>query len=229
MTRQFFAVVPAAGIGSRMQADRPKQYLSIHGKTVFEHTLERLLCNERIAQIIVALAPDDDFGRKLSIVHHEKVTIVDGGKERVNSVLNGLKTLEGFAQKEDWVLVHDVARPCLEQKELNALMDTLEDDSVGGLLAVPVSDTIKRVNKNHDIETTVDRSQLWHALTPQMFRLGQLTLAIEQALENNVTVTDESSAIEAAGLCAKVVEGCRSNIKITRPEDLALAEFYLGN
>ena len=227
-TRRFFAIVPAAGVGKRVGGDIPKQYLSIHGKTILEHTLLELLAVERLEKIIVALGRDDDYWRHLDIFSSPRISVVEGGAERVDSVLAGLTLCAQQADQQDWVLVHDVARPCIQRHSVNHLIDTLQDHPVGGLLAVPATDTIKQAH-GQLVEHTVDRSCLWHAQTPQMFGLQLLTQAIEKGLANNAEITDEASAIELQGLQPLLVEGLRSNIKVTRPEDIALASYYLDN
>jgi len=225
---RHWAVVPAAGKGARMGADRPKQYLELAGRSVLEHTLARLLDEPRIAGIVVALAVDDDYGRTLIARAGPRVSATVGGTERCHSVLNGLDALPGSAA-DDWVLVHDAARPCLRRADLACLIDTLAADPCGGILAVPVRDTLKRCASDGRIEHTVDRNQLWHALTPQMFRLRVLREALRGALAAERLVTDEAQAIELAGFVPRVVEGHADNIKITRPEDLPLADHYLRN
>ena len=155
--------------------------------------------------------------------------VVTGGAERCHSVLNGLEALRQHADLTDWVLVHDAARPCLAVADLDRLMNELADDPVGGLLAAPVRDTLKQADSAGRVATTVDRSRLWHALTPQMFRLGRLRDALNAALARGLLVTDEAGAMEAAGFAPRLIEGRADNVKITRPEDLALAEFYLAH
>lgn len=231
-TRRCFAIVPAAGVGKRVGGDIPKQYLSINGKTILEHTLLELLAVERIEKIIVPVGRDDDYWRELSVFSSPRIEVTAGGAERVDSVLAGLKYCARNASAQDWVLVHDVARPCIQRQSVNDLIDTLQHHPVGGLLAVPATDTIKQAASHQSqtvAEKTVDRSQLWHAQTPQMFGLQLLTQAIEKGLANHADITDEASAVELQGLQPLLVEGLRSNIKVTRPEDIALAAYYLKN
>lgn len=223
---RFWAVVPAAGVGKRMGAQVPKQYLDILGKPVLQHTLERLLSVEALAGIAVALGIDDGYWPDLPFTDHPRIHRAPGGKERCDSVLSGLRQLAGLADDDDWVLVHDAARPCLTAADVHKLMDSLKDDPVGGILALPVSDTLKGVTAG-EIVDTVDRSHVWRALTPQMFRYGMLRGALEEAAKNGAVVTDESSAIELQGLRPKIVEGRPDNLKITRPEDLPLALFFM--
>jgi len=222
---KIWAVVPAGGRGARMGSQLPKQYLQLAGKTILEHTLARLLGEPRIAGVVVAMAAGDDLGQAIVAAHAPRVRTAAGGAERCHSVLNGIEALA--AADNDWVLVHDAARPCLRQTDLAALLETLMDDPVGGILGVPVRDTLKRCGSTGDIEQTIDRASLWHALTPQMFRVGLLRGALREALAAGRIVTDEAQAIELAGRVPRMVEGHGDNIKITRPEDLPLAELYL--
>lgn len=220
-----WAVVPAAGVGKRMQADRPKQYLSLGGMTVIEHTLGRLLQSEAFNAVAVAISAEDPYWPKLPIASHPQVITAPGGKERADSVLSALKALEGRATDSDWVLVHDAARPCLTAADIHLLIGSLQSDPVGGILALSSHDTLKQV-ENGGIVGTVDRSKVWRALTPQMFRYAMLRDALQDA-EGNPAITDEASALELQGLQPRIVEGRPDNIKITRPEDLALAQFYM--
>ena len=226
-----WAVVPAAGVGQRMGAVIPKQYLSFQGRTVIEHTLARLLAEPRIPRVAVALGSDDVWWSGLEVAGDPRVIRARGGRERCDSVRNGLEALVDVAgaDLDDWVLVHDAARPCLRGEDLGGLIDALIHDPVGGVLACPVRDTMKRADASGRIARTEDREGLWHALTPQMFRLGALWDAIDDALADGFVVTDEAGAMEHAGYEPRLVEGRADNIKITRPEDLALAEFFLGN
>jgi 2-C-methyl-D-erythritol 4-phosphate cytidylyltransferase len=222
-------VIPAAGSGSRMAADIPKQYLPLNGQTVLEHALDTLFGCTRISGVVLALSADDSHWQALETRYADrKLVCVTGGHERCHSVLHALAQLVVEAGDTDWVLVHDAARPCLRAADVDALIDTLAPGSDGGLLGVPVSDTMKRTRPDGEITETVDRNHLWHAQTPQMFRLGQLRSALEQALLQDILVTDEAAAMELAGYHPRVVRGHADNIKITVPEDLALAEFYLG-
>lgn len=218
-------MVPAAGVGKRMNADRPKQYLELAGKTVIEHTLLRLLSANVFAAVAVAISKEDPYWPELEVSGHEQVITADGGKERADSVLSALKSIRDLASDEDWVLVHDAARPCITATDINLLIDTLRADEVGGILALSSHDTLKDV-QGKNILGTLDRSHIWRALTPQMFKYGSLKNALEIA-EGNPAITDEASALELQGLQPKIVEGRPDNIKITRPEDLALAQFYM--
>ncbi|MCG5501249.1 2-C-methyl-D-erythritol 4-phosphate cytidylyltransferase [Ectothiorhodospira lacustris] len=227
-TSGFWAVIPAAGVGSRMRADRPKQYLPLAGRTVLEHTLDIFFRHPRISGVVLVISADDDWFGDLGIEANKPLWVVDGGAERCHSVLNGLTALKAHADAQDWVLVHDAARPCLSDADLDHLLDTLHDDSVGGILATPVRDTKKRAGPDGRIVATVDRGAMWRAFTPQMFRLSALESALEQALADGFLVTDEASAMEHVGQAPLLVEGSARNIKITQPEDLSLAEFYLS-
>ena len=205
----------------------PKQYLPLAGLSVIVHTLDILLSHPRISGVAVAIGAEDGWWDSIRLDTGKPLLQVNGGQERCHSVLHALHALQELAAPEDWVLVHDAVRPCLRSTDLDVLMDTLKDDAVGGLLATPVRDTMKRADADGRVSATVDRTALWHALTPQMFRLQILSRALEQALERGLLVTDDASAVEALGLAPRLVEGRADNIKITRPEDLLLAEFYL--
>jgi 2-C-methyl-D-erythritol 4-phosphate cytidylyltransferase len=223
-----WAIVPAAGSGSRMAADVPKQYLQIQGKTILQHTVERLITHPRIDGVVVAVAADDQRWDELKFQTNKPIIKTLGGEERCHSVKNALYEVSRHGNEQDWVLVHDAARPCLRHKDLNKLIAQLSDHMVGGLLAYPVKDTMKRSDDKQRIIETVDRNGLWHALTPQMFRLHLLRDALNKAIDDGFLVTDEASAVEHAGYKPKLVEGGSDNIKITNPEDLSLAEFYLS-
>ncbi len=210
-----------------MGSDIPKQYLLLNGRRVIEHTLQRLLDHPQIRQTLVALSPDDEWWPDTDYASHADVISVDGGAERCYSVLNALNRLSEIAAEDDWVLVHDAARPCLRSSDIDALIEQLNSHPVGGILGMPVRDTMKRADESGQIAETVCREGLWHAFTPQMFRLSLLRSALSQALEQGMQVTDEASAMELAGYSPRLIEGRPDNIKITRPEDLALAAFYL--
>lgn len=226
---RYWAVVPAAGVGRRMGAAIPKQYLPLAGCTVIEHTLDTLINHPRIDGAVVAIGVEDSWWKTLGLRTTKPLIQVAGGIERGYSVLNALHALEERASPHDWVLVHDAVRPCVRKADIDLLIDTLHDDPVGGLLALPVRDTLKRADPAGRVSITVDRSHLWHALTPQMFRLGVLIGALHSALERGLPVTDDASALEAMEIAPRLVEGHADNIKITRPEDLLLAEFYLAH
>ncbi|ACZ78140.1 2-C-methyl-D-erythritol 4-phosphate cytidylyltransferase [Dickeya parazeae] len=219
---EVVAVLPAAGNGSRMLSDRPKQYLSIGTKTILEHTVAALLRQPRIQRVIIAISADDPYFSALPLASDARIQVVNGGRQRADSVLAGLQQV----QQADWVLVHDAARPCLHQDDLSRLLLLTGQSEVGGILAAPVRDTMKRSRDGH-IDHTVEREALWHALTPQLFPLALLRSCLERALREGATITDEASALEYCGYQPQIVPGRADNIKVTRPEDLALAEFYL--
>lgn len=228
MTDKVWAVVPAAGIGKRMQAEIPKQYLPLHGRMVIEHTLSRLLGHVRIAGVMVALAEGDPLWPRVSLPRGTPLYTAPGGAERCESVHNALQRLDQYAAPTDWVMVHDAARPCLRRQDIDALIAGIPPDECGGILALPVRDTMKRAQPGSTrIYQTVAREGLWHALTPQIFRLEDLRQALSNALKIGEFVTDEAQAMELAGGHPLLIEGHADNIKITRPEDLALADLYL--
>jgi len=227
---QFWAIIPAAGVGRRMQADRPKQYLSLHNKTVIEHSLDRLLALDEVCGVVLSISDEDDYWAELDYRSPKPIHIARGGRERSDSVLNALTLLAEKLpdHKNIWVLVHDAARPCVRIADIKKLIDRVGPDYPGGLLALPVRDTMKRSLDNIDsVEQTVERKGLWHALTPQMFRLDLLIHALQQALQKNLSITDDASAMELAGYQPQLVEAHEDNIKITRAFDLQLAELYL--
>jgi len=227
VSAKLWAVVPAAGIGARMAATKPKQYLPLLGQTIIEKTLERLLQLSQLQKIVVVIAEHDPYWPELAIAHHPKIVTVAGGRERCDSVFNGLRQLQACAALDDWVLVHDAARPCVTIAEINALLQQLQHHPDGGLLGVPASDTLKQVNEDAVVKQTVERSRYWHAQTPQIFQYQKLYRALSRALQQGLAITDEASAIELAGMRPLMVAASRNNIKITQAEDLALAEFIL--
>ncbi|MCF7488149.1 2-C-methyl-D-erythritol 4-phosphate cytidylyltransferase [Vibrio splendidus] len=224
--QSVIAVVPAAGVGSRMKADRPKQYLQIHGKTILEHTVEKLLSHPQVSKIVVAVSDDDPYYPELPLNLNPLVIRVSGGTERADSVLSALDYI-AQQQLSDWVMVHDAARPCIQLSDIDKLISGAMTHDVGAILAAPVRDTMKR-GAQGQIEHTVDRVDLWHALTPQMFRSKPLRKVLSEALQQGVSITDEASAFEWKGLSPALIAGRSDNFKITQPEDLALAEFYLS-
>ena len=225
-TPALWAVIPAAGRGSRLGGKVPKQHLEIAGRTLLEHSLEAVLEHPEIRGAALALAPDDPHWSGLERLCGKVLITVEGGGERHESVLSGLRGLATWAATEDWVLVHDAARPCLHPTDLNRLIDALRHDQVGGILAAPARDTLKRAEHGR-IEATIARQFVWHAMTPQMFRYGLLLDCLQAACEDGATVTDEASAVERAGYRPRIVEGSWQNLKVTRVEDLRLAEFLL--
>ena len=221
------AIIVAAGVGSRMGADCPKQYLKIADKTVLEHSLAKVLAHPKISAAIIVVSPADNHIKQLKLTANKPVHFCLGGAQRADSVLAGIS----FAIQNlnaSWVLIHDAARPCIKQADLNNLIDTIhgQNQPQGGILAVRAFDTMKRGKTV--IEQTVDRENLWHAQTPQLFPAQELHKHLSAALATNAQITDEASAFEWAGLSPILIEGSASNIKITKPEDLTLANFYLG-
>ncbi|MDO8861250.1 2-C-methyl-D-erythritol 4-phosphate cytidylyltransferase [Haliea sp. E1-2-M8] len=221
-----WGVIPAAGIGARMAAAQPKQYLEVAGKSLLQHSLDALLAIAAVEAVVVALGEGD--ARAPALVANSRVRLAVGGARRADSVLAALRVLQEFAHEDDWVLVHDAARPCLLPADGERLVAAVLASGTGALLAEPVVDTIKRVAADGRVLGTLDRSQLWRAQTPQMFRLGELVGALEGALWAGAAITDEASAMEWAGHPVAVVPGSSRNLKVTVPQDLALAAFYLS-
>lgn len=220
---RHYAIVPAAGSGARFGAEKPKQYLDLLGRPLIFHTLAALTAHPAIERVWVVLAPDDPWWPRhdWSELGPKLETVRCGGATRAESVGNGLKA--ALAADDDWILVHDAARPCLSRQMLDVLCDELADDPVGGILAVPVADTLKRADGQQRVAATEPRDGLWQAQTPQMFRYGRLV----EALNKHNAVTDEAGAIEALGLKPKLVRGDSTNLKVTFPADLALAAMIL--
>lgn len=219
----FWVVIPAAGIGARMQADRPKQYLQLAGKTILDHTLACFLEHPGLRGVVLCLAEDDAYWEQSVLASDARIHRVKGGAERADSVLAGLQALETMdVERGSWVLVHDAARPNLARMDLDKLLRELASDPVGGLLAVPARDTLKRIGDDGRVLETVDRSLIWQAYTPQMFQLGALKQALAAALAAGAAVTDEASAMEWVGHAPRLIEGRGDNLKVTRAEDLKL-------
>lgn len=223
-----WAIVPAAGIGTRVLGSPvPKQYLRIEGKTILEHALAPLISNEHIMGVVVALHADDQCFTDLTIdCKNKELWTVTGGDSRVQSVANALAYLQDYADKSDFVLVHDAARPCLTSADLQKLIDTCIEDAVGGILATPLRDTIKQVSDNTVI-ATINRDVHWRALTPQMFRFGLLVEAMNDATQKKIEITDEACAVEALGFRPRVIEGDARNIKVTATDDILIAQMFL--
>lgn len=215
-------IVPAAGRGVRMGDAMPKQYLPINGVHILQHVLHTLL-SMGPARLTVALAPDDKLFATLPA--RAGCSVAPGGATRAESVMNGLMALA--LGDDDWVMVHDAARPCITAADVARLVESVGNDGVGGILATPVVETVKRTTNSERIDGTISRDGLWLAQTPQLFRFGLLKRAIESALGNGREITDEASAVEWLGLSPILVQGRRDNIKVTTPDDLALAEYYL--
>ncbi|MFE8031946.1 2-C-methyl-D-erythritol 4-phosphate cytidylyltransferase [Thiohalocapsa marina] len=224
---RHWVVIPAAGVGRRFGGNTPKQYLELAGAMVIDQVLGQFVEHDAISGCVVALSADDGYWPDSRYAQHSRVQRAPGGRERCHSVANALAALTPLADDTDWVLVHDAARPCLRRQDLDALLEVLRDEPVGALLAVPVHDTVKRSRDGRHVEGTVPRAALWRAYTPQAFRLGLLRDALREADRRQQAVTDDASAVELLGLQPRLVEGHSDNIKITRPEDLPLARFFL--
>lgn len=219
----IWALIPAAGSGQRMGAPLPKQYLPLAGSTVLQVTLGKLAALPQVRGLVVAVAEKDAWFAALEL---PPLVTVAGGRERADSVLNGLRYLVEQGREADWVLVHDAARPCVRPANITLLIERARQRNCGGLLAVPVADTLKQA-AGETVARTLDRSSLWAAHTPQLFPVGQLYRALTKALADGARITDEASAIEYCGGEVLLVPDARDNIKITQPEDLGLAEHIL--
>jgi len=224
----LWVIVPAAGVGARMGGSLPKQYLSLSGQSVLAHTLQRLAQVPGLGRIVVALHPEDPCWHTQLLPPQLPLSTCAGGRERSDSVLSALQFLQGIADEQDWVLVHDAVRPCVRLDDIDRLLQEVEGHPCGGLLAVPVSSTLKRSNARGDIVATLPRDHVWQAATPQAFRLGVLRQALSAARQAGVAITDEASAMELAGHAPRLVRGSADNIKITYTEDLLLAELILA-
>lgn len=227
MSPSLWALVPAAGTGARMRADRAKQYLPLGGKTVLEITLERLSSVPGLSGVLVGIGENDRWWPEISASVTGVREVFAGGDERSQTVLNGLHALARIGAPNDLVLVHDAVRPCVRVQDIVRLVRQVGTHADGGLLALPVADTVKRADSNNCVIETVARDRLWRALTPQLFTVKRLTDALSAAIARGQLVTDEASAIEQAGGHPMLVEGATDNIKITVPEDLKLAELIL--
>ena len=225
---KYFLVVPASGIGQRMNSTIPKQYIILeNGLTILDQCLNTILSNELISGFIVALDKKDSHFKSSDFAKDPKlISITTGGKERFHSVLNALNALDQTAKPNDWVLVHDAVRPCIRKEDINKLIEEVADDKVGGILANRIVDTVKQKN-NGGLVSTIDRQKLYIAQTPQMFRYAILKDSIEKAIESNMHITDESEALESLNYSIRIVEGSSSNIKITTQEDIHLANYFL--
>ena len=224
---KLWAIIPAAGSGSRFSKTELKQYQTIQDQTVLEHSIARLN-HLPLAGYVLAIGQADDVAQNLNLAQKEKAHCCLGGAERVDTVLNALRYLAEIAHADDWVLVHDAARPCVTTTCLEQLYKTAQDTDQSAILAIPVRDTLKHVAHAPQIEKTVSRDHLWQAQTPQIAKLSVLKTAIESALEQKHTITDEASALEAMGYAVNVVQGRSDNIKITYPDDLELARLILS-
>jgi len=225
---KYFLVVPASGIGQRMNSTIPKQYIILeNGLTILDQCLNTILSNDLISGFIVALDKKDSHFKSSDFAKDPKlISITTGGKERFHSVLNALNALDQTAKPNDWVLVHDAVRPCIRKEDINKLIEEVADDKVGGILANRIVDTVKQKN-NGGLVSTIDRQKLYIAQTPQMFRYAILKDSIEKAIKSNIHITDESEALESLNYSIRIVEGSSSNIKITTQEDIHLANYFL--
>ena len=222
----YWALVAAAGLGRRMGATTPKQYLPLAGRTVIEHSLDCLARHPAITGLVIVISRSDKHWASLDYQSPKPLITAEGGEERCDSVLAGLQALDELADDNDWVFVHDAARACLTAGQLDKLIAEVGDDPVGGLLALRSRDTLKRAVDGR-AQNTIDRESIWQAQTPQMFRLGLLRTALSNALATGLPITDEAMAMEKAGHRPLLVEGEATNIKLTTAEDLLLAEFIL--
>jgi len=235
--KEVWVVIPAAGIGQRMQSDIPKQYLKINNKTILEHTLNCFLYRDEVVGILVVLAPHDEYWNSLSFENtslKETLFTTNGGKDRAESVLCGLDYLFDVQKlsPDSWVMVHDAARPCLSSIDLDSLLELCCSEEVGGLLASPVKDTMKRSEVlsggDNRVMHTESRDGLWHAQTPQMFRLNKIKFALEECQKSGFNVTDECSAMEYVGESPLIIESLFNNVKVTNPADIKLVEYLLN-
>lgn len=222
---KVFAIVPAAGHGTRIGDPVPKQYLPVAGQPMMYHSIHALAAVSRIERIFVVLSPEDRYWERhdWSRVQHKVETVRAGGAHRPETVLNALRSLDGRVAKDDWILVHDAARPCIETELVEQFLDEMGDDPIGGLLGMPVADTLKRAQEGQRVTETIARVGLWRAQTPQMFRYEML----RRGLERRPDATDESQAIEALGHAPRLVQGENENLKVTFAEDLQIAEMIL--
>ena len=223
----LWGVVPAAGSGRRMATEVPKQYLRVAGSPLLEHALQALLACSELRRLVVVLDPTDRRADEVACLRDPRVATVAGGLERADSVLSGLRSLSDVAGADDWVLVHDAARPCLPPEDMRRLIDAVLGSGCGGLLAQPITDTVKRTVDGRRVVETLDRTTLWRAQTPQIFRWAELCAALEQMQQQGLIATDEASAMEQAGYEVQIVEGSARNFKVTVPDDLPIAEYYL--
>lgn len=225
---KLWAVVPAAGQGKRLGSAIPKQYLAIAGAPVLTHTLNRLAAVEQIDAIFVGIAEADRHWQQLVHSHRTRVACYTGGQSRAETVWLGIQALQECASDDDWVLVHDAARPCVQVEDIHALISAVVPSLSGGLLAVPITDTIKTANKDSTAAQTMDRTKLWRAQTPQLFQFSVLYGALKAASHDFESISDESTAVEKLGLHPLLVQCTQRNIKITNSEDLQLAEIILS-
>lgn len=224
---KYWGIIPAAGKGVRLPADRPKQYLTLGQRPILCHTLDRIASHPRVHRIFAGISANDDWWTALDYQHERFGGTFVGGGERADTVLAGLDHISRFAQDEDWILVHDAVRPCARHTDISRLIDRVGGDPNGGLLATPIVDTVKLSDDDGRSAQTYTRERLWRAMTPQLFRLGDLRRALETARNNHHGITDEASAMEQIGFRPLLVPCHLDNLKITTPDDLALAAMFL--
>lgn len=221
----YFVLIPAAGIGTRLGSELPKQYLKLNGSAMINHTIGAFLDTQRITKVYVLISPTDSYWQTEGLEETERLEVIRcGGETRAETVHNGLTAISNKVLNDDWILVHDAARPCISPYLVNKLIDDLKDDEVGGLLAMPIADTVKK-ESNARVDVTIPRERLWVAQTPQMFRYRLLKDALER-VGTNIS-TDEAQAIEALEKSPKLVVGHASNFKVTFADDVSLAEIIL--
>jgi len=225
---KLWAVVPAAGQGRRVGGAVPKQYLEIAGIPILAHSLNRLAAVRQVDAIFVGISQTDRHWQRLPLPHGMQVACYTGGQSRAETVWLGLQALQEYASADDWVLVHDAARPCVQVKDIDALISAVVPSLEGGLLAVPITDTIKVADQESTAKQTMDRRMLWRAQTPQLFRFSVLCTALQAVAHDLESISDESAAVEKLGLKPLIVQSAMGNIKITNSEDIQLAEFFLG-
>ncbi len=224
-----WVVIPAAGSGKRMGIEVPKQYIELNDMTMLEHSVSSLLYDQRILGIKIVVDLEQDLHLDLPNLKDPKVSFVQGGTERSDSVLAGLSDLINITDETDWVLVHDAARPCVRPSEINQLIDIVTQSGIGGVLAQKITDTVKRTDSNGLVNETVQRECLWRAFTPQMFPIGLLRESLLAAKAANITVTDEAAAMERMGHPVQLIPGLSTNIKITVPADFEFARTFLDH
>ena len=224
---QNWMVIPATGVGQRMQADRPKQYLQLDRKTLIEYTLDNVLSHDAICGAVVVLDEQDEYWPQLAYRHVKPVLLCNGGSQRHHSVFNGLNHLRKTIAGDPMVLIHDAVRPFVQHNDLDSLLEAANRNQQGALLAVPLSDTLKLADHSQCVKSTHPRDRLWRALTPQAFRLNIILAAIASVIKNNLEITDDASAMELMGYHPKLVQGSALNIKITHPDDIHLAQLVL--
>ena len=220
MTNNYFGIVAAGGLGTRFRSVNAKQYIEINGRSILEISISSLTDSIDFSKLVVVVPKLDIQKCQFLKKKFKKIEIISGGESRCESVFLGLEFLRSFSKEDDWCLVHDAARPCLEKKDILELVNSLEDSSTGGILGTPVTDTLKRVGEHQLIQETVDRSDLWKAFTPQMFRYGILYDSLLEIRKDGINVSDEAQALEKLGKNIRIIKGSSDNIKVTFPEDI---------